>query len=105
MYGTLSDAAVIEKAAAEADIVIRKFTVYQREGHSSGGMQPGGQTRPSIHGAELIVRADTADSADDVPSATAIAKGLAAGHTTEKPGYWLHVCGTGLLLWVRTLIR
>lgn len=42
--------------------------------------------------------ADTANSADDVPSAKAIAKGLAAGHTASRPGYWLHICGTGLLM-------
>lgn len=40
---------------------------------------------------------DTANSADNVPSAKAIAKGLAAGHSS-KPGYWLHVCGTGMLM-------
>lgn len=40
-----------------------------------------------------------ADSADNVPSARAIAKGLAAGHTAEKPGYWIHLCGTGILTW------
>lgn len=33
-----------------------------------------------------------------MPSAQAIAKGLAAGHTASKPGYWLHICGTGLLM-------
>ncbi|KAH8899201.1 NAD(P)-binding protein [Thozetella sp. PMI_491] len=64
VYGTLDSADVIEKAAAEADIVIH-----------------------------------TADSADDVPSATAIAKGVAAGHSAEKPGYWIHLCGTGILQW------
>lgn len=44
-------------------------------------------------------RPDTADSSDHVPSAQAIAKGLAAGHTAGHPGTWLHVCGTGLLMW------
>lgn len=39
-----------------------------------------------------------------MPSAHAIAKGLAAGHTAEKPGYWLHICGTGMLQWVRIRI-
>lgn len=34
-----------------------------------------------------------------MPSAKAIAKGLAAGHTASKPGHWLHLCGTGLLTW------
>ncbi|KAI1077418.1 NAD(P)-binding protein [Whalleya microplaca] len=64
VYGTLDDAEVIEKAAAEADVVVH-----------------------------------TADSADNQPSARAIAKGLSAGHTAAKPGYWIHVCGTGLLTW------
>jgi hypothetical protein len=40
---------------------------------------------------------DTADSADDEPSARAIARGLARGHTTEKHGYWIHVSGTMLI--------
>ncbi|KAJ0287566.1 hypothetical protein Brms1b_002463 [Colletotrichum noveboracense] len=47
--------------------------------------------------ADIVVH--TADSADDVPSAQAIAKGLAEGHTAEKPGFWLHVSGTGILQW------
>ncbi|KAH7155415.1 hypothetical protein B0J13DRAFT_618865 [Dactylonectria estremocensis] len=64
VYGNLDDSAVIEKAAAEADIVIH-----------------------------------TANSADDAPSAKAIAKGIAAGHTAEKPGYWIHLSGTGILTW------
>lgn len=41
----------------------------------------------------------TADSSDNLPAARAIAAGLAAGHTAENPGYWLHVCGTGILQW------
>ncbi|KAI0384060.1 NAD(P)-binding protein [Hypomontagnella monticulosa] len=47
--------------------------------------------------ADVVVH--MADSADNVPSARAIAKGLAAGHTAEKPGYWIHLCGTGILTW------
>ncbi|KAL7620436.1 hypothetical protein AAE478_009431 [Parahypoxylon ruwenzoriense] len=47
--------------------------------------------------ADVVVH--TAESADDQPSARAIAKGLAAGHTAKKPGYWIHLCGTGILTW------
>ncbi|KAI1760525.1 NAD(P)-binding protein [Hypoxylon sp. FL1150] len=47
--------------------------------------------------ADVVVH--TADSSDNMPSAKAIAKGLAAGHTAEKPGYWIHLCGTGILTW------
>lgn len=42
---------------------------------------------------------DTADSSDHAVSARAIAKGLQEGHTAEKPGYWLHLSGTGILTW------
>jgi hypothetical protein len=41
----------------------------------------------------------TADSSDHEVSARAIQKGLQAGHTAEKPGYWLHISGTGILCW------
>ncbi|KAI1117224.1 nucleoside-diphosphate-sugar epimerase [Nemania sp. NC0429] len=47
--------------------------------------------------ADIVVH--TADSSDHLPSARAIAKGLHEGHTNEKPGYWIHVCGTGMLQW------
>ncbi|KAI9925050.1 hypothetical protein ASPWEDRAFT_45191 [Aspergillus wentii DTO 134E9] len=39
----------------------------------------------------------TADASDHVGAANAIAAGLAAGHSKEKPGYWLHTGGTGIL--------
>ncbi|KAL1879954.1 hypothetical protein VTK73DRAFT_6534 [Phialemonium thermophilum] len=47
--------------------------------------------------ADIVVH--TAESADNVPSAKAIAKGLAEGHSADKPGYWIHICGTGILQW------
>ncbi|KAK1984622.1 hypothetical protein LZ30DRAFT_424951 [Colletotrichum cereale] len=47
--------------------------------------------------ADIVVH--TADSADDEPSAKAIAKGLAAGHSPDQPGFWIHVSGTGMLQW------
>ncbi|KAK4241546.1 hypothetical protein C8A03DRAFT_30270 [Achaetomium macrosporum] len=42
----------------------------------------------------------TGESADDVPQATAILKGLqAAGRSAENPAYWIHISGTGILQW------
>lgn len=41
----------------------------------------------------------TADSSDHGGAATAISRGLAAGHTKEKPGFWIHISGTGILTW------
>ncbi|KJZ69318.1 hypothetical protein HIM_11296 [Hirsutella minnesotensis 3608] len=63
-YGSLDDAAVLEKAAAAADVVVH-----------------------------------TADSSDHVAGAEAIAKGLRDGHTADRPGYWIHTSGTGILTW------
>ena len=40
---------------------------------------------------------DTADASDHVGAAKAIAAGLVASHSKEKPGYWLHTGGTGIL--------
>jgi hypothetical protein len=50
---------------------------------------------PCINNAHL----DTADSADNASAAKAIAKGLAAGHTPENPGYWIHLSGAGIFIW------
>lgn len=64
VYGGLDDNDVVQKVAAEADIVVH-----------------------------------TADSADNDNGARNIAKGLADGHSADKPGYWIHVSGTGILTW------
>lgn len=47
----------------------------------------------------LTPRLDTADAADHAGAATAIAKGIAAGHSADRPGYWIHVSGTAILMW------
>ncbi|KAL1857631.1 hypothetical protein Daus18300_010271 [Diaporthe australafricana] len=39
----------------------------------------------------------TADASDHAGAAKAFAAGLAAGHSKEKPGYWIHTGGTGIL--------
>ncbi|KAK6820940.1 hypothetical protein PG987_015340, partial [Apiospora arundinis] len=64
VYGDLSSADVIEKEAAAADVVVRKYGRLGRQ-HALG---------------------------------LAIGKGLAAGHSAEKPGYYIHLCGTGILM-------
>ncbi|KAF2704535.1 NAD(P)-binding protein [Pleomassaria siparia CBS 279.74] len=47
--------------------------------------------------ADVVIH--TADSSDHEPAAKSIAKGLASGHSKEKPGFWLHTGGTGILCW------
>ncbi|KAK0384119.1 hypothetical protein NLU13_8208 [Sarocladium strictum] len=64
LYGSLDDADIVQKAAAEADIVVH-----------------------------------TAESSDHQEGAKNIAKGLAAGHSADKPGYWIHTSGTSILTW------
>ncbi|KAL3478910.1 nucleoside-diphosphate-sugar epimerase [Aspergillus californicus] len=70
VLGGLDDAAVIEREAAWADIVIH-----------------------------------TADSSDHVGAANAIAKGLIQGHSKERPGYWLHTGGTGILTYFDSEVK
>jgi nucleoside-diphosphate-sugar epimerase len=43
--------------------------------------------------------ADTADSSDNKDGAAAIARGISSGHTKERPGFWIHTSGTGILCW------
>ncbi|CAF3600418.1 unnamed protein product [Fusarium graminearum] len=47
--------------------------------------------------ADVVVH--TADSADSPEAAKAIAKGLASTHTAERPGYYVHLSGAGILTW------
>ncbi|EAW12071.1 uncharacterized protein ACLA_008310 [Aspergillus clavatus NRRL 1] len=72
---SLDDSVVFEEEAARADIVIR--------------------TQPS----------NKADSSDHVGAADAIAKGLVAGHTPQKAGYWLHTVGTGILTYFDSEVK
>ncbi|KAL2869579.1 uncharacterized protein BJX67DRAFT_333211 [Aspergillus lucknowensis] len=47
----------------------------------------------------------TADSSDHAGAANAIAKGLIEGHSAERPGYWLHTGGTGILTYFDSEVR
>jgi hypothetical protein len=47
----------------------------------------------------LSASADTADSSDNEGAAKAIAAGIEKGHSSSRPGYWIHVSGTGILTW------
>lgn len=85
VYGSNTDEEIIAKEAAWADIVIRTKISF-----------PPSYTTPTSS-LTLDHSTDTAGSADDIPSAKAISKGLQA-HDSSRPGYWLHICGTGLLI-------
>ena len=45
------------------------------------------------------MQTDAADASDHEGAARAIAEGIRTGHSKEKPGYWLHTGGTGILTW------
>ncbi|KAL4900448.1 hypothetical protein BDW74DRAFT_161954 [Aspergillus multicolor] len=47
----------------------------------------------------------TADSSDHVGAANAIAKGLVSGHSKDRPGYWIHTGGTGILTYFDSEVR
>jgi hypothetical protein len=82
VYGTLDDSKLLEEESARADIVLRGY-VHSR----------------SILSTDILNNLDTADASDHKGAAAAIGKGLAAGHTKKKPGFWIHTSGTGILTW------
>ncbi|KAL5118766.1 hypothetical protein ACEQ8H_003269 [Pleosporales sp. CAS-2024a] len=47
--------------------------------------------------ADVIIH--TADASDHEGAARAILNGLASSHSADKPGYYLHTGGTGILCW------
>ncbi|KAL2802075.1 hypothetical protein BJX63DRAFT_415979 [Aspergillus granulosus] len=53
--------------------------------------------------ADIVIH--TADSSDHVGAANAIAKGLVSGHSPQRPGYWLHTGGTGILTYFDSEVR
>ncbi|KAL4863910.1 hypothetical protein BDV12DRAFT_20753 [Aspergillus spectabilis] len=53
--------------------------------------------------ADVVIH--TADASDHVGAAKAIAKGLIQGHSAERPGYWLHTGGTGILTYFDSEVR
>ncbi|KAF5007888.1 hypothetical protein FDECE_5803 [Fusarium decemcellulare] len=86
IVGSLDDSQLIEKAAAEADIVIRGFNLYWSRWSLNQGIAD-----PSF--------IDTADSSDHPGAARSIGAGLQSTHSRSNPGYWIHISGTGILCW------
>ncbi|GKZ70311.1 hypothetical protein AnigIFM63309_002683 [Aspergillus niger] len=74
IQGSLDDSETLVAESARADIIIPDFT----------GMK------------------DTADAADHLGAAKAIAQGALEGHTEERPVYWLHTSGAGIFSFLDT---
>ncbi|KAL5342715.1 hypothetical protein BJX70DRAFT_355625 [Aspergillus crustosus] len=53
--------------------------------------------------ADVVIH--TADASDHVGAANAIAKGLVTGHSADRPGYWLHTGGTGILTYFDSEVK
>lgn len=53
----------------------------------------------------VLTNADTADSSDHEVSAKAIAEGLREGHSAARPGFWIHVGGTGILTYFDSEVK
>jgi len=83
---------MLEDEAYKTDIIVRKFLSL-----FSLLLYPRTTTHPP-----LTPHPDTAESADDVPSAEAISRGVqkASNRSVDQPIYWIHLCGTGILQWV-----
>lgn len=117
VIGDLDDADKITKEAAWADVVIRMFfvcssyvlrtlVIYITPPSSPHHEHATAANRDSIGHKQATNNAtDTADSSDHVGAANAIAKGLVEGHTAQRPGYWLHTGGTGILTYFDSEVR
>jgi nucleoside-diphosphate-sugar epimerase len=55
--------------------------------------------------ANCFYTTDTADSSDHLDAAQAIVKGILARHSKERPGYYIHISGTGILCWKDTSLQ
>lgn len=65
-----------------------------------GGLDDSALLSKEAADADIVVH--TADASDHEGAAKAIAKGLVEGHSKEKPGFWLHTGGTGILTYFDT---
>lgn len=58
--------------------------------------------RISTFAEQFSIPKDTADAADNVPAATAIAAGILQGHSPQRPAYWIHTSGAGIFSYLDT---
>nr|POE61062.1 uncharacterized protein c2a9.02 [Quercus suber] len=77
-------AAVVRKAYPSVRIVL-------------GGLDDAELLKKEAAASDIVLHA--ADASDNEGAAHAIAAGLAAGHSKERPGFWLHTGGTGILVY------
>lgn len=86
------DYSVLVRSQAKADQVQKAYPSVRIV---LGDLDSSSLLEEEAANADVVLHA--ADASDHVGAATAIAAGLARGHTREKPGYWLHTGGTGIL--------
>ncbi|CAL3962818.1 unnamed protein product [Diplocarpon coronariae] len=80
-----------------SDSAAKVAAAYPRIRFVYGSLEDSTLLEDASSKADIVIH--TADSSDHAGAAKAIATGLAAGHTKEKPGFWLHTSGTGILTW------
>lgn len=68
-----------------------------------GGLDDADKIAKEAAWADIVIH--TADSSDHVGAANAIAKGMIEGHRPERPGYWLHTGGNGILSYFDSEVR
>ncbi|KAI6784576.1 uncharacterized protein J7T54_006621 [Emericellopsis cladophorae] len=78
-------------------------TQYPRARVVLGGLDDSGIIQKEAAWADIVIH--TADSSDHEGAAKSIAKGLVEGHSADRPGYWLHVGGTGILTYFDSEVK
>ncbi|KAJ5475213.1 hypothetical protein N7539_008279 [Penicillium diatomitis] len=80
------------RSAEKADQVKSRFPNVQTV---MGDLDDSALLKRESAAADIVLH--TADASDHEGAAKSIAAGLVAGHSPDKPGYWLHTGGTGIL--------
>ncbi|KAH6884463.1 hypothetical protein B0T10DRAFT_409678 [Thelonectria olida] len=78
-------------------------TIYPKARIVHGSLEDSDVIRREAAWADVVLH--TADSSDHERTARAISQGLIEGHSPSRPGYWLHVGGTGILTYFDSEVK
>ncbi|CAK7263463.1 hypothetical protein SEPCBS119000_000503 [Sporothrix epigloea] len=91
------DYTLLVRSQDRADIVNKAFPDAKNIHFVFGNLDSADAISAAAAAADVVLHAG--NSADDQPSAQAIVDGLLKSHSTSSPGVYIHVSGTGLLVW------
>ncbi|CAK7268319.1 hypothetical protein SEPCBS57363_003032 [Sporothrix epigloea] len=94
------DYTLLVRSQSRADVVTKAFPGAENIHFVFGNLDSADVISEAAAAADVVLHAG--NSADDQPSTQAIVDGLLKSHSASKPGVYIHVSGTGLLVWYDT---